>query len=183
MEELNKKTITTLEVAEMMETEHWKILRKLEGQNKNGKHIRGFIDVLNDNEIVVADYFIKSTYPDAKGEVRPCYEVTKLGCDFLANKATGEKGILFTARYVKRFYEMDNFLARQQVPLNPVIAGNVADLGRVTERIMKNQGSAPYKIAETFKIQCEQFSIMLPDDFVKYPEHSQMNLLDFAVQK
>ena len=42
----------------------------------------------------------------------PCYEVTKIGCDFLANKFTGEKGILFTAKYVKRFNEME----RGQVP-------------------------------------------------------------------
>lgn len=52
------------------------------------------------------DYFIKSKYKDAKGEERPCYLVTKLGCDFLANKFTGEKGVLFTARYVKKFDEM-----------------------------------------------------------------------------
>ena len=32
-----------------------------------------------------------------------CYECTKMGCELLANKLTGEKGILFTAKYVKRF--------------------------------------------------------------------------------
>jgi hypothetical protein len=26
-----------------------------------------------------------------------------MGCELLANKLTGEKGILFTAKYVKRF--------------------------------------------------------------------------------
>lgn len=61
-------------------------------------------------------------------------------------------------------------------PLNPIIASSVAELGRVTERVMKSQGSAPYKIAEAFKIQCEQFGIRLPDDFVKVPEYEQMNL-------
>lgn len=41
---------------------------------------------------------------------------------------------------------------------------------------MKNQGSAPYKIAEVFKFQCEQFGIRLPDDFVKAPDYEQINL-------
>lgn len=102
------QTITTLEIAEMMKVEHWEILRKLEGRTKkDGSHSKGYIEILNDNHLVVADYFIKSSYVDAKGEERPCYEVTKLGCDFLANKFTGEKGIIFTARYVKRFDEME----------------------------------------------------------------------------
>ncbi|HEL5688543.1 TPA: phage antirepressor KilAC domain-containing protein, partial [Clostridioides difficile] len=62
-------------------------------------------------------YFIKSTYLDSKNESRPCYNVTKLGCDFLANKFTGEKGIIFTARYVRRFNEMERVLKEQQPKL------------------------------------------------------------------
>lgn len=110
--ENNVQTITTLEIAEMMEIKHWQILRKLDGT----KTVKGIIQILNDNKIVVVDYFIKSTYTDDKGEERPCYKVTKLGCDFLANKFSGEKGIVFTARYVKRFAEMEQAL-QQQPPL------------------------------------------------------------------
>ena len=65
----------------------------------------------------MVDYFIKSTYLDSKNESRPCYNVTKLGCDFLANKFTGEKGIIFTARYVRRFNEMERVLKEQQPKL------------------------------------------------------------------
>lgn len=110
--ENNVQTITTLEIAEMMEIKHWQILRKLDGT----KTVKGIIQILNDNKIVVVDYFIKSTYTDDKGEERPCYKVTKLGCDFLANKFSGEKGVVFTARYVKRFAEMEQAL-QQQPPL------------------------------------------------------------------
>lgn len=88
----NEQTITTLEIAEMIEMEHWKILRKLEGRNKNGEHERGYIDILGDNQMVVTDFFIKSSYLTEQNKEMPCYEVTKLGCDFLANKFTGEKG-------------------------------------------------------------------------------------------
>lgn len=103
----NAQTITTLEIAEMMDIEHWQVLRKLEGREENGKHIKGYVEVLADNQMVVSEYFYLSTYKDSSGKENRCYNVTKLGCDFLANKFTGEKGILFTARYVKRFDEME----------------------------------------------------------------------------
>ena len=111
-EEIKKtQTITTLEIAEMMETEHWKILRKLEGDKKTS----GIIEILTDNNFVVSDYFFLSVYKDASGKENKCYKVTRLGCDFLANKFTGEKGIIFTAKYVKRFHEMEAGL-RPKVP-------------------------------------------------------------------
>lgn len=111
IETLQKEnTITTLEIAEMMETEHWQILRKLDGREENGKHIKGYVEILTDNQMVVSDYFYLSSYKDASGKENRCYNVTKMGCDFLANKFTGEKGILFTAKYVKRFNEMEQEL-------------------------------------------------------------------------
>lgn len=112
------QTITTLEIAEMMETPHYEILRKLEGTtNADGstKQI-GIIPVLTDGKIPVSDYFSVSAYKDASGKENRCYNVTKIGCDFLANKFTGEKGILFTARYVKRFDEMENHIKREDRP-------------------------------------------------------------------
>lgn len=65
----------------------------------------------------------------------------------------------------------------QKCPLDAAVAGNVADLGRVTERIMKSQNSAPHKIAEAFLLECSQFGIILPTDFVKIPEYEQMELM------
>jgi phage regulator Rha-like protein len=106
--DLKAKTITSIEVAEMMETEHSKILRKLEGDSKQ----KGIIATLSEAEIGVADYFIVGTYSDAQGKPRKCYEITKLGCDFLANKFTGEKGIIFTAKYVKRFRDMEQIIKK-----------------------------------------------------------------------
>lgn len=98
------------EVAEMMEVKHWEILRKIEGS----KDRKGYIEILNDNQMVVADYFVESSYLDKKGERRTCYLLTRMGCEFLANKFTGEKGVIFTARYVKRFNEMEKALVENE---------------------------------------------------------------------
>lgn len=100
------QTITTLEIAEMMDMEHSKIIRKLEG----GSDRRGFVQILTDTQMGVSDYFIPSAYKDASGKENKCYKLTRLGCDFLANKFTGEKGVIFTAKYVKRFHEMEDAL-------------------------------------------------------------------------
>lgn len=110
----NVQTITTLEIAEMMELPHYEILKKLEGTTNPDGSVKqvGIIPTLGKGKIPVTDYFIKSTYLTAQNKEMPCYKVTKLGCHFLANKFNGEKGILFTARYVKRFDEME----RGQVP-------------------------------------------------------------------
>ena len=83
-------------VAEIVGRPHWQILRT----------INTFCRHFNDNKIVVVDYFISATYTDEKGEIRPCYYCTEMGCDMVANKQTGEAGTLFTARYVKAFHQM-----------------------------------------------------------------------------
>lgn len=169
MNDLRKTTITTLEVAEMMEVPHSDLLKKLEGR----KDRKGYIQILNEGQMSVVDYFLKSTYLDAKGEERPCYEVTRMGCDFLANKSTGEKGVLFTARYVKRFNEMEN--QKNQTPLTEH-PGEVANLLKILSNRMDKQGIAPYKSTEMVKMVCEQYGICLPADFVKIPEYEQMTM-------
>lgn len=111
-EEIKKtQTITTLEIAEMMEMEHSKIIRKLEGSSDR----RGFVQILTDTQMGVSEYFVPSMYKDASGKENKCYKLTRLGCDFLANKFTGEKGVIFTAKYVKRFHEMEDAL-KPKVP-------------------------------------------------------------------
>lgn len=173
MNDLRKTTITTLEVAEMMEVPHSDLLKKLEGR----KDRKGYIQILNEGQMSVVDYFLKSTYLDAKGEERPCYEVTRMGCDFLANKSTGEKGVLFTARYVKRFNEMEN--QKNQTPLTEH-PGEVANLLKILSNRMDKQGIAPYKSAEMVKMVCKQYGICLPADFVKIPEYEQMTMFSVA---
>lgn len=96
------QTIPSYEVAEMMEVEHAKVLRMIEGDKT---HI-GIIPTLDKAQMGSISYFIKSSYKDSMNREKVCYECTKLGCDMLANKMTGEKGIVFTARYVKKFNEM-----------------------------------------------------------------------------
>ena len=69
-----------------------------------------------ETKIGPSDFFIPYTYKDSKGETRPCYLLTKKGCDMVANKMTGEKGVLFTATYVNAFEKMREKLSGPALP-------------------------------------------------------------------
>lgn len=108
------QTIPSYEVAEMMEIKHSKVIRMIEGDEDRV----GIIPTLRKAQMGVSKYFIENTYKvEGNNRSYKCYECTKLGCDMLANKMTGEKGILFTAKYVSRFNEMQNMIQEQQLKL------------------------------------------------------------------
>lgn len=97
------------EVAEMTEKEHAHLMRD----------IKGYEIVLSENpNLDSQDFFVPNTYKVAgNNKTYPCYLITRLGCDMVANKMTGEKGILFTAAYVMRFAQMEKQL---QQPVTPI---------------------------------------------------------------
>ena len=94
---LEQKAITSIEVAEMVEKQHSELL----------KDIRRYTTQLAEGKIPSGDFFTESTYPDANKQDRPCYLVTKKGCEFIANKLTGVKGAIFTAKYINKFNDME----------------------------------------------------------------------------
>ena len=100
--------IDSREVAEMMGKTHSKLLRDIEGDKS---HV-GIIEVLTKAQMGLSKYFIEDAYKDKSGKENKCYQCTKMGCEILANKMTGEKGILFTAKYVERFNQMEEELKK-----------------------------------------------------------------------
>ena len=100
------ETIPSYKVAEMMEKEHKDVLRMIHGTSDRD----GIMQVLGEFHLEPAEYFIESTYIDSQGKERLCYECTKMGCEMLANRMTGKKGIVFTAKYVKAFNDMEQQL-------------------------------------------------------------------------
>ena len=104
--------VDSREVAEMLGRDHKILLRDIEG-SKDGKHI-GIIPVLVKNHLVLYKYFIKSSY-ESDGKNYKSYLITKMGCELLANKMTGEKGILFSATYVQAFNDMEQAVKRKCV--------------------------------------------------------------------
>lgn len=108
-------TIDSREIAEMLGKEHSYLLEMIQG--REGK--LGIIPVLENANLAVSNYFIPSTYRAGTREYK-CYLVTKMGCELLGNKQQGEKGILFTAKYVEKFNQMEQALREPQKQLTPI---------------------------------------------------------------
>ena len=108
-----KQTLDSREVAEMVDMEHKLLLRKIYGS----KDRNGYITILSKNQMEPTKYFIESTYIDAQGKERKNCQITKIGCELIAHKITGEKGILFTARYVEKFHAMEEQLQETTIAL------------------------------------------------------------------
>lgn len=117
MNKLNLKTIEvdgqvitvtdSREVALKIGKEHSELL----------KDIRKYIGYLAEGNFHLGDFFIEDTYKDKNNQLRPCYQLTKQGCEMVANKMTGKKGTLFTATYVQAFNQMEeklNFVEQQK---------------------------------------------------------------------
>lgn len=109
------EVVDSREVAEMIGKEHRNLIRD----------IRGYVEIIeNSTELKIepSDFFIQSTYMDSTGRTLPCYLLTKKGCDMVANKMTGEKGVLFTAAYVTAFEEMQKRLKTSPSPAEQLLA-------------------------------------------------------------
>lgn len=87
------------EVAEMVGMRHDHLIRNIDH----------YIEVMGKTpKLGASTFFIERTYKQAgNGKEVKRYDITKKGCEMVANKLTGEKGILFTAEYVERFNQME----------------------------------------------------------------------------
>lgn len=99
-------TITSLEVAEMVNKRHTDLMRD----------IRRYLEQLAESKIALSDFFTESNYKDSTGRTLPCYNVTKKGCEFIAHKLTGVKGTEFTALYINKFHTMEEQLNEYRLP-------------------------------------------------------------------
>lgn len=142
------------QVAEMIGKRHDHLMRSIDG----------YVEVLGQNPKLGFDnFFIKSSYQAGTGKTYPCYKLTRKGCDMVANKLTGAKGILFTAEYVTRFEEMEKQLQTQQLLPNfndPVASARAwADAMEAKQKALLELKEAQPKIEFAEAIQASNESI------------------------
>lgn len=170
------QTIPSYEVAKMMEKEHKEVLQYIEGRkDKEGKTlVTGIIEVLESEGLHSQDFFIKSTYKaEGNNKTYKCYDCTKMGCEMLANKMTGTKGIIFTARYVKRFNDMEQYIKQQEVPQLSAENQAILDIVNATDKTETALAVRNFKeiitkpLNETIQIQADVIEEMKPAVVVK----------------
>lgn len=100
--------LSSRSVAEWVEKRHGHLVRDIEN----------YISALGNDEqnpklgygltMQVEDYFREDTYQaEDGGRAYKLYWVSRKGCELIANKMTGQKGIKFTAHYIEYFHAME----------------------------------------------------------------------------
>lgn len=102
-------TLDSREAAKMVDKNHAHLLRD----------IKGYIEELTKSNFGFSDFFQESQYKDKSGKTNLRYDITRKGCEFIANKLTGQKGTMFTASYINRFHEMEQKI-QQPIPKLPM---------------------------------------------------------------
>lgn len=118
-------TLTSMEVADMVEKNHRDLMRSIKRYSRYIEESNASLDAVKNDTIVkennlderkialiseqvdLQEFWTESTYVDELNRKKPCYNITKKGCEFIAHKCTGKKGTVFTARYINRFHEME----------------------------------------------------------------------------
>lgn len=159
------------DVAEAIEREHGKLLRT----------IRSYCEYLGEAKIGLSAFFVPATYTNEQNKEMPCFLITKKGCDMIANKLTGKKGVLFTAAYVSAFEQMKNQLensqtAIQHFPAKATSAGEIASLVKNVRITMERQNSPAVKVAKQTELLLKHFGIPVIADFVESSPYEQMAL-------
>lgn len=139
------------------------------------KSVRTYCNYLGQGDFPQSDFFIESTYINEQNKEMPCFLCSKLGCDMIANKLTGEKGVLFTAAYVSQFNAMEHAIKQERFtepyhyPAKSTSAGEVASLLTATDRPMIAQRSPGWKRAAQVELTLKHFGIPVIEDFVEKP--------------
>lgn len=163
------------DIAEAIERPHKELLRT----------IRTYCEYLSESKIALADFFVEAEYKDEQGKPRPCYFITKKGCDMIANKLTGKKGVLFTAAYVNAFEKMKEHLEDRNTAYSSkfMSAGKISSLLKNVRIVMERQESHPRDIARQTEIMLRHFGIPVIENFVKSEPWKQLNFEDKIEQQ
>ncbi|HGZ8963681.1 TPA: Rha family transcriptional regulator [Staphylococcus aureus] len=147
--------VDSREVAEMVGKEHKNLIRDIE----NYRSV-----ILQSSKLSPDDYFVESTYLGANNRQTKHYLLTKKGCDIVANKMTGSKGILFTATYVDAFHKMDEYIKQQaqlNVPQTPMQALRLMfEATEQTKQEIKNVKDDVIDLKENQKLDAGDYNFL-----------------------
>ena len=139
----SKYYINSREAAEIIDKRHDHLLRDIEN----------YIGIMENSiapKIGVNEFFVKSTYIDSIGRTLPCYLITKKGAEMIANKLTGEKGVIFTALYVNKFNELEQRERTLPAAKIPQLK-DYNDAARIVTDTLKEANVPAHRIALTVK--------------------------------
>ncbi len=182
---INKvQTMTSLEIAELTGKQHKNVMQAIRNMEPAWEKVNGL-------------KFQLVEYRDAKGELRPCYQLTKTECLYIATKFNDEA----RAKLVLRWEELE----KRSLTPNPSPRGEGNLEGEGTYRYLPepkkilaladeiigeglrqlNEGAedtlTATQVAKTFNMTVYDFNCVLRDMGIQYRRHGRWNISDDLV--
>ena len=184
---LNTQTMTSLEIAELTGKNHFDVMRAIRKMEPAWEKVNGC-------------KFALVTYKDLKGELRPCYQLTKTECLYIATKFNDEA----RARLVIRWEELERSLTPGSSPARPLdacyqrdarkgegscymlpapkeilrLADDIIGKGLRLVNAEAEDTLTATQVAKTFNMTTQDFNAILRDMGIQYRRFGRWNLSD-----
>ena len=166
---INKvQTMTSLEIAELTGKQHFHVMEAIRKMEPAWKKI-------------AASNFRLGTYKDANGQLRPCYQLTKTECLYIATKFNDEARAKLVLRWQE--LELQEQKRRQQLCLPEPkeilrLADNIIGEGlRMLNEEAEDTLTAT-QVAKTFNMKVYDFNAVLRDMGIQYRRGGHWNISD-----
>ena len=172
--ELNtQQTMTSLEIAELTGKQHKNVMQAIRNMEPAWEKVNGL-------------KFQLVEYKDAKGELRPCYQLTKTECLYIATKFNDEA----RAKLVLRWQELEMAEVRRKMADVRCLPEPKKILALADEIIgdglrLLNAGAedtlTATQVAKTFNMTVYDFNCVLRDMGIQYRRYGRWNISDDLV--
>jgi phage regulator Rha-like protein len=166
--EQSEQTMSSLEIAELTGKQHKDVMKAIRNMEPAWLKVNG-------------RNFALVEYKDSKGELRPCYSLSKTECLYIATKFNDEARAKLVLRWQE--LELQELKRRQQLCLP-----EPDEILRLADHIMgealaeMNAGAedtlTATQVAKTFNMTVFDFNQVLRDMGIQYRSHGRWNIAD-----
>ena len=171
---INKvQTMTSLEIAELTGKQHKNVMQAIRNMEPAWEKVNGL-------------KFQLVEYRDQKGELRPCYQLTKTECLYIATKFNDEA----RAKLVLRWQELETEDIRRKMSEVRCLP-EPKEILRLADEIigeglrMLNESAedtlTATQVAKTFNMSVYDFNCVVRDMGIQYRRHGRWNISDDLV--
>ncbi len=165
-----QQTMTSLEIAELTGKQHKNIMQAIRNMEPAWEKVNGL-------------KFQLVTYKDQKGELRPCYQLTKTECLYIATKFNDEARAKLVIHWQQlEEAEMKRRMSEQrQLPAPKEILRLADDIIGAGLRLLNEPAEdtlTATQVAKTFNMTTYDFNAVLRDMGIQYRRGGRWNLSD-----
>lgn len=128
--------VSSRDVAEKFRKQHSSVLKTIQGENRNGKHIDGLIDEILASGNPLTKYFIESEYEN-RGKMYKEFLMTRDGFSLVVMGFTGREALEWKLKYIEAFNKMEETLRNQSAKALPTTYKEA--LLQLLEEVEKNE--------------------------------------------